>query len=51
MCWVMYKQIQSIWVIFCTIFLSAGNTHDIQLATGNMYQAKVHVLIYDHTWS
>ena len=45
------KQIQSIRVICCTIFGLASDTHDLQLTTNDVYKARVHVLIYGHTWS
>jgi hypothetical protein len=31
------KQIQSIWVICCIIFVLASDTHDLQLTTNDMY--------------
>ena len=43
------EWIQSIWIICCTIFLLAGNTHNLYLATRDMYEVKVHVTIYDYT--
>ena len=45
------KQIQSIWVICYTIFILAGDTHDLQVTTNDVYKAKVHVLIYGHARS
>jgi hypothetical protein len=47
----MYKWIQSIWVIYCSLFLLIGDTHDLQLATENVYEVEVHVFIYGHTRS
>jgi hypothetical protein len=46
-----YKRIQPFWVIYCSLFLLAGYTHGLQLATGNLYEARVHVFIYGQTWS
>ena len=45
----MYKQIQYIRVICCSLFLVVGYTNGLQLATGNVYEAWVHVFIYGHT--
>jgi hypothetical protein len=38
-------------VIYCTILLLAGDTYDLQLATRDEHEVKVHVLIYSHTQS
>ena len=45
----MYKQIQSIPVICYFLFLLVGHTHGLQLATEDVYEAKVHVFIYGDT--
>jgi fumarate reductase subunit C len=47
----MYRRIQSIWVIYCSLFLLAGDTHDVQLATRDVYEVGVQVFIYSHTRS
>ena len=47
----MYKQIQSIRVIYCSLFFLAGNTYGLQLATEDDYEIRVHVFIYGHTRS
>jgi len=47
----MYRYIQSIWIICCTLFLLASDTHDIQFATRGVYGVEVHVIIYGHTRS
>jgi len=44
-------QIQSIQVIRYSILLLAGDFHGLQLVTGDMYEAEVHVFIHDHTRS
>jgi hypothetical protein len=36
MCWVMYRWVQFILVICCTLFLLAGDTHILQLAIGDL---------------
>jgi hypothetical protein len=36
-------------VICCSLFLLAGNTHDLQLAIEDMYETEIHVFIYNHT--
>jgi hypothetical protein len=41
----MYRKIQSIWVICYSLFLLAGNTHNLQLATRNVYKTEVHVYL------
>jgi hypothetical protein len=43
--------IQSIWVICYFLFLLADDTHDLELATGDVYEAKFHVFIYSYTLS
>jgi hypothetical protein len=45
----MYRQIQSIWVIHCFLFMLAGYTNDLQLAIMDVYEARVHIFIYGHT--
>jgi hypothetical protein len=45
------QWIQSIWVIFYILFLLDDDTHGSQLSTRDVYETKVHVLIYSHTWS
>jgi hypothetical protein len=45
----MYRQIQSIRVICCSLFLLAGDTHGLQLATKDVYETGVHVFIYGYT--
>jgi len=47
----MYKWIQSIQVICCTLFLFASYTNSLQLVTGDVFKARVHVFIYGHTYS
>jgi hypothetical protein len=47
----MYKQIQSIRVIYCSLFLLADDTQGLQLATWDVYEAEVHVFLYGHTGS
>jgi hypothetical protein len=47
----MYKQIQSILVICYFLFLLASDTHGLQLVIEDVYEAKVHVFIYNYTWS
>jgi len=46
----MYKRIQSIQVIHCSLFLLADDTHGLQLAIRDVYEAEVYIFIYDHTW-
>ena len=42
-----YVQIDSIhWIICCTLFLLSSDTHNLQLAKGDVYKARVHVLIW-----
>jgi len=36
MCWVMYRWVQFISVICCTLLLLAGDTHSLQLAIGDL---------------
>jgi hypothetical protein len=43
--------IQSIWVICYFLFLLADDTHDLELATGDVYEARFHVFIYGYTLS
>jgi hypothetical protein len=38
----MYKHIQSIWVICCLLFLLTYDTHSLQLATRDVYEAEVY---------
>ena len=38
--WVIYRQIQSIRVICCFLFLLAGDIHYLQLITGDVYKAE-----------
>jgi hypothetical protein len=45
----MYKRIQSIQVICHSLFLLDGDTHGLQLAIRDVYEAGVHVFIYGHT--
>jgi len=45
----MYRRIQSIRVICCSLFLLVGDTHSLQLAIRNVYEVRVHVFIYGHT--
>jgi hypothetical protein len=47
--WVIYRWIQSIRVICCSLLLLASDTHGLQLATENVYKVEVHVFIYSHT--
>jgi hypothetical protein len=47
--WVMYKWIQSIQVIFCSLFLLADDTYGLQLSTRDVYETRVPVFIYSHT--
>jgi hypothetical protein len=47
----MYRQIQSIQVIGCSLFLLAGYTNYLQLAIGDVYKVRIHIFIYGHTWS
>jgi hypothetical protein len=47
--WVMYMRIQFIQVTYCSLFLLACDTHDLQLVTEDVYEARVHVFIYSHT--
>ena len=49
--WIVFRWIQPIQVIYCSLFLLAGYTHSLQLAIGNVYEAGVHVFIYGHTRS
>jgi hypothetical protein len=35
--WVMYRRIQSIQVILCSLFLLANDTHCLQLVIGDVY--------------
>jgi hypothetical protein len=44
-------RIQFIQVIYRSLFLLAGYTRGLQLATKDMYEARVHVFIYGHTYS
>jgi len=46
-----YKQIQPIHVICCSLFLLASHTYGLQLATGDVYEAGVHIFIYGDTKS
>jgi len=47
----MYRQIQSIRIICCSLFLLANNTHGLQIVIGYVYQVEVHVFINGHTKS
>jgi hypothetical protein len=47
----MYRRIQSIRVICCSLFLLASDIHDLQLVTEDVYETKVYVFIYGHTRS
>jgi hypothetical protein len=47
----MYRRIQSIRVIYCSLFLLVGDIHDLQLITGDVYETEVYVFIYGHTRS
>jgi hypothetical protein len=47
----MYKHIQSIQVIYCSLFLLVGDAHSLQLTTRDVYEVEVHVFIYNHTMS
>ena len=47
--WVVYIRIQPIRVIWYSLFLLAGHTHNLQLATRDVYEAEVHVFIYGDT--
>jgi hypothetical protein len=47
----MYRRIQSIWVICYSLFLLAGYSNYLQLATKDVYEAGVYVFIYNHTES
>ena len=49
--WVMYRRIQSICVIYYSLFLLANVNHGLQLATKEVYKAGVHIFIYDYTRS
>jgi hypothetical protein len=45
----MYRRIQFIRIIYYSLFLLADDTHDLQLATGDVYKVEVYVFIYGHT--
>jgi hypothetical protein len=45
----MYKWIQSIQVICCSLFLLADDTYGLQLSTRDVYETEVPVFIYSHT--
>jgi hypothetical protein len=47
----MYRRIQSICVIYYSLFLLANVNHGLQLATKEVYKAGVHIFIYDYTRS
>jgi hypothetical protein len=47
----MYRWIQYIRVICCSLFLLAGDTYGLQLATLEVYGARVHIFIYGYTRS
>jgi len=47
----MYKRIQPIRVIYCSLFLLAGHTHGLQLSIKDMYEAEVYFFIYGDTRS
>jgi hypothetical protein len=47
----MYRRDQSIQVICYFLFLLTGDTHGLQLATGDVYEVGVHVFFYGHTQS
>jgi hypothetical protein len=44
----MYKWIQSIWVIYCSLFLMANDTHSLKVTIKDVYKTGVHILIYGH---
>jgi len=44
----MYRWIQFIRVISWSLFLLANDTHGLQLSTGDVYEARIHVFIYNH---
>jgi hypothetical protein len=41
----MHRRIQSIRVICCSLFLLASYTNDLQLATKDVYEVRVHVFL------
>jgi len=45
----MFRQIQFIQVICCSLFLLDGDTHNLQHVTKDVYEAEVHVFIYGYT--
>jgi hypothetical protein len=47
----MYKQIQSIQIICCSLFLLPGDTHGLPIVIGHVYEAGVHVFINGLTQS
>jgi len=44
----MYKWIQSIWVIYCSLFLMVSDTHSLKVTIKDVYETGVHILIYGH---
>ena len=48
--WVIYRWIQSIWIIYCTLYLLANDRHDLQLVIEYVCEARVmHKLDVIHT--
>jgi hypothetical protein len=47
----MFIRIQFIRLIYCFLFSLADDIHDLQLATKDVYEARVHVSIHGHTHS
>jgi hypothetical protein len=39
--WFIYKWIQSIWIIYCTLFLLASDTYGLQLIIEDVCEARV----------
>jgi hypothetical protein len=44
----MYRQIQSIWIICCSLFLLADDTHGLKITIRDVYEAEVYIFIYGH---
>jgi hypothetical protein len=41
----MYRRTQSIWVICCSLFLLVDDTHNLQLAIGDVYKVGVNFFL------